>query len=444
MLEQYSSILLAPIPGRTLPVNSVLACERLAARAAQNPDLANHPAILRWNKILRPELDHSLNASEHLREWQLALASAPDSGRSRFLSYPDLVTLSLSEGKYTAVALMERTAFDQWLLAKLPLREQDQKEGVVEILQGEQVLVLTGQTGQMTMHRETSIEGGRLPFNLLRTWRLPRATLEREARIQALMSGAMVALSLLLMAMAGIAAWRTLRRERRLLDLKGNFLSAVTHELKTPLTSIRMFADTLASGRVKDPAKVLHYGNLVRNEAVRLESLIEDILSFSRLEREGERLVKESLDFGALALETAERYRTIAEAKQVELVLPERMEALVLGDRRSLESLVGNLVDNAIKYTPSGGTVQVRLSAGEGGPVLSVSDTGVGIPLAEQSRVFEVFYRVGDEMTRSTKGSGLGLAIVRRAAEQHDAHVSLHSTPGKGTVFTVTFREKNG
>lgn len=110
-----------------------------------------------------------------------------------------------------------------------------------------------------------------------------------------------------------------------------------------------------------------------------------------------------------------------------------------MGEVRSLDSLIGNLIDNAIKYTPAEGKISVIVEQRGTKAVLVVSDNGMGIAADEQGKIFDLFYRIGDEMVRNTPGSGLGLAIVERSAKLHNAHISIHSTPQKGTIFTVTF-----
>jgi signal transduction histidine kinase len=149
----------------------------------------------------------------------------------------------------------------------------------------------------------------------------------------------------------------------------------------------------------------------------------------------------ERLDFSICAQKVFDAIEDIGVEKGLEFHTKFEPNVYVMGDYTALYSLAQNLIENAIKYTNAPGEIAVNVYSEDNHVVFSVADTGVGIPISEQKNIFNDFYRVGDEMTRSTKGSGLGLAIVKRVAETHKATISLSSKPGKGSTFTIKFKK---
>jgi signal transduction histidine kinase len=264
--------------------------------------------------------------------------------------------------------------------------------------------------------------------------------IRKESRNKMFLLYSLVGFALLVLILGTVFVAKGITQERNLLTMKANFLSSISHELKTPLTSIRMFSEMMAQGRVQKIEKVIEYSGLIGKEANRLDSLIQAILSYTRMER-GDKVFRwEALDLGDCVSKVLESLKPIAVNRGLEWAEDLTPGLLVQGDFTALYSLIQNLVDNAIKYTPPPGTITVEVLAEDGAAVFQVTDTGVGIPATEQKNIFDDFYRVGDEMTRSTKGSGLGLAIVRKVAETHRASIAVHSRPGKGSTFTVRFK----
>jgi len=221
--------------------------------------------------------------------------------------------------------------------------------------------------------------------------------------------------------------------------MKDNFLSTVSHELKTPLTAIKMYSEMMHSGRVQKSEKIISHSGVMLKEANRLESLIEDILNYTRMESGKKIFRMESLALSECVNKVCDSMNVIASSKGLEMKREIADNCIIMGDYPSIYSLVQNLIDNAIKYTKEG-YVFIKLQQGEQGISFSVEDTGRGIPIDEQKNIFEGFYRIGDESTRETRGSGLGLAIVKRTADAHKAAILLKSTPGQGSTFTVVFR----
>lgn len=214
------------------------------------------------------------------------------------------------------------------------------------------------------------------------------------------------------------------------------FTANVSHELKTPLQSIIGSAELLENGLVKPEDTKRFIGN-IKNEAIRLVSLINDIIRLSQLDEDSE-TVTESVDLYDIANEVIEALTVSASKKQVELRL--NGESCVMnGIRRYLYEIVYNLCDNAIRYNKDGGKVTIDLKNTDGNVVLSVSDTGIGIPAEHQNRIFERFYRVDKSHSKETGGTGLGLSIVKHAVAYHGGTIKLESKLGEGTTITVEF-----
>ncbi len=214
------------------------------------------------------------------------------------------------------------------------------------------------------------------------------------------------------------------------------FTANVSHELKTPLQAIIGSAELLENGLVKPEDTQRFIGN-IRKEATRLVNLIEDVIRLSHLD-EGVEMPKEDVDILDIAEEIAESLRLAAEEKKVTMQVSGQ-HCTVPGVRGLVFEIVQNLCSNAVKYNVEGGRVDVTVIKRGGSVVLTVADTGIGIPREHQSRVFERFYRVDKSHSRASGGTGLGLSIVKHAAQYHNADIQLESTPGKGTTIRVVF-----
>ncbi len=247
--------------------------------------------------------------------------------------------------------------------------------------------------------------------------------------------------AVLLAAIAGGGALLVIdgRRQLRLAQQKTDFVSNVSHELKTPLTSIRMFSDLLAEGRVQDEARVRHYLGVISGEAARLTRLVNNVLDFSRAERGERRLDQRPLDLAELARETALSLRPHLESigLRLELRLPES-PLQVSGDRDALSQVLLNLLSNAEKYAASGGVVEVGAAAERGRAVLRVLDRGPGVPVKLGERIFEKFFRADDALASGVQGTGLGLTLARQIAEGHGGALVHSPREGGGSCFTLT------
>ena len=223
------------------------------------------------------------------------------------------------------------------------------------------------------------------------------------------------------------------QRER----LRREFSANVSHELKTPLTSISGFAELMKEGLVP-PEKIPEFSGDIYKESLRLIGLVNDIIQLSRLDENSTQFQRAPVDLYDLCAQSIERLSTVAARQSVTLALTGE-HAEIEGVEQLLKEMIYNLLDNAIKYNVPGGSVTASVRKSAGRTILSVADTGIGIPYAHQPRVFERFYRVDKSHSKEVGGTGLGLSIVRHAAQYHGARLELKSQPGKGTTITVTF-----
>ena len=217
--------------------------------------------------------------------------------------------------------------------------------------------------------------------------------------------------------------------------MRREFTANVSHELKTPLQSIIGSVELLENDLVQPEDRPRFLGR-IHQEAQRLVSLINDILGLSQLD-EGAAMPRESVSLLSLAQEAAASLSAAAQAQNVTLTVNGTAGPLT-GVRRLLSETVRNLCENAVKYNVPGGSITVTVAETPQAVTLTVADTGIGIPPADQSRVFERFYRVDKSHSRAIGGTGLGLSIVKHAVAYHHGTVQLDSTPGQGTVITVT------
>ena len=224
--------------------------------------------------------------------------------------------------------------------------------------------------------------------------------------------------------------------------LRREFTANVSHELKTPLTAISGMAEIIKDGIVK-PEDVNGFASDIYRESQRLIALVEDIIHLSRLDEGGDGLKMEPVDLLELARQTARRLEPVARRAEVAMEV-KGSPAQITGVPAVLDEMVFNLCDNAVKYNRAGGSVTISVEPGEHETVLTVQDTGIGIPDQDRDRVFERFYRVDKSHSRQIGGTGLGLSIVKHAAALHDARIDLDSTLGKGTTIRVSFPNERG
>ena len=257
-------------------------------------------------------------------------------------------------------------------------------------------------------------------------------------RRQAMLFTAAFALLLVMIALGLGATYRMVGRESEMARLKSDFVANVSHDLKTPLSLIRMFAETLELGRVPDEATRREYYFVMTRESERLTRLIDNVLDFSRIEGGRQRydiaphpvepLVQDVMD--------SFRYPLVQRGFKVEVVVAPDLPEVPM-DPAAIKQALGNLVDNAIKYSGERRRLLVSARAEDGRVVIAVADEGIGIPAGEAERIFEKFYRIGRSETQGSRGSGVGLALVKHIMEAHGGGVSVESRPGEGSRFTL-------
>lgn len=223
--------------------------------------------------------------------------------------------------------------------------------------------------------------------------------------------------------------------------MRRRFVADVSHELRTPVASIAAAAETLGETEADDP-EAPRLVELVRRQAQRMRELIDDLTDLSLIESGQVVLTHEIVDLRALAGEISEELRATARERDVSIRIEGSDGVTVEGDRRRLGQILRNLLDNAVKFSPAGGSVRIRIDRRDGKPALAVEDDGPGIPLAEQDRIFQRFYQVDRSRSKVRPGTGLGLAIVKHLTQLHGAEVTVASQPGRGSAFRVTFRRE--
>jgi signal transduction histidine kinase len=259
---------------------------------------------------------------------------------------------------------------------------------------------------------------------------------QRRARLFGALIGAAV-----LAALAGLlTARRAFYQQHRLGEMKTNFVSSVSHELRAPIASMRLLAESLERGKIVEAAKQQEYYRFLVQESRRLTALIENVLDFSRIEQGRKEYQFEPADLDALAEQTVKLMLPAAAEKQVELAWhpgpgPGPLPSC---DGLAVQQALINLIDNAIKHSPAGATVTVgREDAAPNRVHLWVEDSGPGIPPEEHGKIFERFYRRGSELRRETQGVGIGLTIVKHIVEAHGGRVLVRSAVGQGSRFTI-------
>ncbi len=262
------------------------------------------------------------------------------------------------------------------------------------------------------------------------------ARVERRRLLESVMVGLSCVVVIAGMAVVIVAA----ERERRLSAIKSDFVANVSHELKTPLSLVRMFAELLLSGRATSEDKRREYLHIILNESERLTGLIENVLDFARFERGKSAFDFQMGNLGQVVSRAVEFYRHRAEREGVDLQIAiEEGLPQTRFDEPAVQLLVMNLLDNALKYAKEGKVIQVELCSRAGSLVLQVRDRGPGIAPAESRRIFERFVRGKVGREKQVRGSGIGLALVKHIAESHRGTAWVESELGRGSTFIATF-----
>ncbi len=231
---------------------------------------------------------------------------------------------------------------------------------------------------------------------------------------------------------------QTVNNELHLSKMKSYFMSTVSHEFKSPLTSIRQMAEMLVHGRVPTPERQQKYFTTILQQSERLSHLIDNILDFSKME-EGQKVFHfEKADIIPVVKDIVESFQnqTASQGFNISLSIPEPLPEMVF-DREAMEQVMNNLLDNACKYSGGSRKIEVDLLTKGSWVIIDVRDYGIGIRKEDQDKIFSRFYRAGEELTQTVKGSGIGLTIVKQIVEAHNGTIDVESEPGKGSIFRI-------
>jgi two-component system, OmpR family, phosphate regulon sensor histidine kinase PhoR len=233
-----------------------------------------------------------------------------------------------------------------------------------------------------------------------------------------------------------VLVFHDLTAARRVERMRRDFVANASHELRTPLASMRVMVDTLLGGARDDPEAAQRFLQILDRELHRMTNLVNDLLVLSRLDAPVEAADHERVPLAPLVAELEVGWQAVAQERGLGLAVDVPEELAVRGEKDGVRQILANLVDNAVKYTPAG---QIRVSAQrDGGSVLlEVSDTGIGIPAADQERIFERFYRVDKDRSRAVGGTGLGLSIVKHLVQAYGGSISVESRLNRGSLFRV-------
>jgi signal transduction histidine kinase len=246
--------------------------------------------------------------------------------------------------------------------------------------------------------------------------------------------------ALLLIAGVGLVLiYRAVLREVEVSRMKADFVSSVSHEFRTPLSAIDALLERLESGKVRSEEMQQRYYRASRQEVHRLTRMVNQLLSLARLDDGRAEFSRETFDLNAPVEEAVRSFVDLGGGTRLVARLDTEHEYRVLADRTATYQCVHNLIDNALKYSPSGAQVTIRTGRADGKAFVEVEDRGPGIPVPEQPLVFEQFYRGASAQSRGVQGAGIGLAFVKKVMEAHGGQVILESRPGEGSMFRLAF-----
>src|SRR5690606_28157829 len=228
-------------------------------------------------------------------------------------------------------------------------------------------------------------------------------------------------------------------KERKMHKQQHNFMLSVTHELKSPLASIKLYIQTIQKRELNREQQQQFLSNSLK-DIERLDDLVENVLIATKLDNAGRALPKEQFNFSEMVEKIAARLQIYSCTSQI-IKVDVDQDIQINGDKFSLSSMVTNLLANAIKYSPPCEQVFVSLKRHDHTFILTVADSGVGVPDEEKKRIFNKFYRVGSEETRKTKGTGLGLYIVKTVVDKHQAQIRVRDKKPSGTIFEIIFND---
>ena len=378
-----------------------------------------------------PVAETALSASAEMGALWGRWASLPATGRalstaggkpilSVWASTPERLSAVLAGAPY--LETMARRVSDE---IRMPLALSDDRDRPV-------VSQFRGEAHPLAARKAAA---SNLPWNIqLAAVGDRKDTAEFQVRRRMLLGGFGLA-SLLLLA-GGYFTFRGIYRELAVAQLQSDFVSAVSHEFRTPLTTLRQFSEMLARGRLVNEERRQRYYEAMVAESGRLHRLVEELLDFGRMEAGAMLYRRDPLDAGELVQSVSRDFERQLENGRVELAVPES-PYLLRGDREALSLALWNLLDNAFKYSPGCRTVQVEVARNGRRVAIAVKDHGVGIAPQDRSRIFRKFVRGAGAMASGEKGTGIGLAILQHVIKAHGGEVRLESEPGQGSTFTL-------
>jgi two-component system phosphate regulon sensor histidine kinase PhoR len=385
---------------------SILTTTVLARLAETHPDIGQ-PALKHWQQGEQALASWRQGGSDG---WQSSAAGPCWAARRE-----QQVAYLTPESLRTAMA-EQRHKLPAW--AALVLLDGDHK-------------LTSGPTGEVLASAPVDFDSGLR----LQVVAASPALIEREVRRQAAWTLSLLALAVGISATALWLMHRIVRQERRLGELKSQFVSSVSHELRAPVGSIRLMAEALHEGKVTGEAAG-EFHRLIAGEGARLSHLVENVLDFARIEEGRKRYRFEETDLKQLAADVLRLLEPLAAERGVTLAA-DLTDCTATVDPAAIQQALVNLLDNAIKFSPPGGTVTVILTSAAAAWSLAVRDEGPGIPATEHERIFERFHRLGNELCRETQGAGIGLSIVKHIVRAHGGSIEVTSRPGEGSVFSI-------
>jgi two-component system, OmpR family, sensor histidine kinase CiaH len=243
---------------------------------------------------------------------------------------------------------------------------------------------------------------------------------------------------LILILVGAVFIYRATKKQLTLAQHQQNFMMAITHELKTPIAITTLNLETLQKRKLDDVQQQRLIGNTL-DETTRLNDLCNNILITSQLESGTSRIVKEELELGALAQDCVQQYQRRFANRQFSFETT--ADTAILGDQLLLQIMINNLIENAIKYTPKNTTIGIEVKLAGTKVQLAIKDNGIGIADSEKKQVFEKFYRIGDERTRTSKGTGLGLYLCKKIMNDHKGDLTVTDNEPIGSIFTASFKK---
>jgi signal transduction histidine kinase len=297
--------------------------------------------------------------------------------------------------------------------------------------------VLIGSFNKAGLQAVRTAPATRLPETLHATYSDPGAREPGFAGRRRMLLSGFAVLALVLLA-GSYFIMRSINRERAVAKLQSEFVSAVSHEFRTPLTSLRQLSEMLSKGRIPTEDLRQKTYDILSSESERLQRLVESLLDFGRIEARAFRYRYDHLDPAKLVSDLVAEFREKAAAQGylVELEIAGDYP-LIRADREALGLALRNLLDNAVKYSPDCRTVWVEMAHEEGRLAIRVRDQGIGIPASEQKEIFKKFVRGTSSGAAHVQGTGIGLAMARHIVEAHGGEIRLESKPGRGSTFTI-------